>query len=256
MNPKVSVITVCYNSEEFIENAISSVLEQTYKNIEYIVIDGNSTDNTVTIINKYKDKINYFLSEPDKGMYEAMNKGIKAASGDIFYFLNSDDVFHDKYVVENSVRLFEEDLTVELIYGAVIIIDPSTKASFLKAYGDVKKSFFIKSAICQQAIFYKKSVFDKVGLFDEKYRIVGDYEFLLRAFYKQNIKRKYVPLVMATFRYGGMGCSDKYSELHYNERVEAFFRYFSKFEYYKYRPLHRMLNRIKRLYVIDYKIKS
>ncbi|MGB9940434.1 glycosyltransferase family 2 protein [Methanosarcina sp.] len=245
MNPKVSVITVCYNAEEFIENAINSVLEQTYKNLEYIVIDGASTDSTVAIVNKYKDKINYFLSEPDNGMYEAMNKGIKASSGEIFYFLNSDDVFHDKYVVANSVKLLQEDMNVELIYGAVIIINPDTKASFLQAYGDVTRPFFIKSAICQQAIFYRKSLFDKVGLFDEKYKIVGDYEFNLRAFYKYDIKKKYVPQVMAIFRDGGIGCSEKHSELHKEERNDAFFRHFSKFEYYKYQLFLRTLSKIR-----------
>ena len=105
MDPKVSVITVCYNAEEFIENAINSVLNQTYINIEYIIIDGASKDSTVPIINKYKSKITFFLSEPDNGIYEAMNKGIKAATGDILYFLNSDDIFYDKYVIENVVKM-------------------------------------------------------------------------------------------------------------------------------------------------------
>jgi len=246
MNPKVSVITVCYNSEEFIENSIISVLEQTHKNIEYIIIDGNSTDNTVAIINKYKDKINYFLSEPDKGMYEAMNKGIKASSGEILYFLNSDDIFHDKYVVANSVRLFQENPNLELIYGAVIDVNPDTKASHLRAYGDITKSFFIKNAICQQAIFYKRSLFEKVGPFNEKYKIVGDYELMLRAFYKYNIKGKYVPLVIAIFREGGMSWSEKHLERHAKERKEVLFQYFSKFEYYKYQPFRRILKKIKK----------
>jgi glycosyltransferase involved in cell wall biosynthesis len=96
MGSKVSVITVCYNAEEFIENAINSVLKQTYENLEYIIIDGASKDNTVSIINKYKSRITFFLSEPDNGMYEAMNKGIKAATGDVLYFLNSDDDIADK----------------------------------------------------------------------------------------------------------------------------------------------------------------
>lgn len=234
MGPKVSVITVCYNAEEFIENAINSVLNQTYENIEYIIIDGASTDNTVSIINKYKSQIAFFLSEPDNGMYEAMNKGIKTATGDILYFLNSDDVFYDEYIVKNVVKMFQRNNDVELIYGPIIIRDPTTNESFIKPHDYITKSFFIYNAICQQGIFYKANVFNKCGQFDTTYKIVGDYEWVLRAFYKYNIKRQYYESIIAIFRNGGMSNSDEFSSLHNIERQKVMKDYFNKFKILKY----------------------
>lgn len=235
MDPKVSVITVCYNAEEFIEHAIASVLAQTYTNIEYLIIDGNSNDNTVSIINKYKDKIHYFISEPDNGMYDAMNKGIKNASGDIFFFLNSDDVFYDKHVVENVVKTFQLNEDVELIYGPIIITNPITNETFIKTHEKISKSFFISGSICQQGIFFRADNFEKYGLFDDTYKIVGDYEWELRTFYKYNIKRKYYPQITVKFRDGGMGGSDKFSELHKKERQKVLTIYFTKLDIYKFR---------------------
>lgn len=227
MGPKVSVITVCYNAEEFIENAINSVLKQAYENLEYIVIDGASTDNTVSIINKYKSRIAFFLSELDNGMYEAMNKGIKAATGDILYFLNSDDVFYDEYVVQNVVKIFETNSDTELVYGPILIKDPDTNEVFIQAHDYITKSYFIYGAICQQGIFYKASTFKKCGLFDDKYKIVGDYEWVLRAFYKYNIKREYYRGIIAIFRNGGVSDPNKLSNLHYNERRKVVKDYFN-----------------------------
>ncbi len=233
MGPKVSVITVCYNAEEFIENAINSVLNQIYKNIEYIIIDGASTDNTVLIINKYKSKIALFLSEPDNGMYEAMNKGITAATGDILYFLNSDDTFYDEYVIENIVKVFQKTGDVDLIYGPIIIKNSLTNESFMKPHDHVTKSFFIYDAICQQGIFYKADVFKKCGQFDTTYRIVGDYEWVLRAFYKYNIQRQYYENIIAIFRNGGMSSSDEFYSLHNKERQKVMKDYFNKFTIFK-----------------------
>ncbi len=234
MDSKVSVITVCYNAEEFIENAINSVLNQIYENIEYIIIDGASTDNTVPIITKYKSRIGFFLSEPDSGMYEAMNKGIKAATGDILYFLNSDDVFYDKYVIENVVKMFKKNIDADLIYGPIIIKDPITNESFMKPHNYITKSFFIYDCICQQGIFYKTDIFKKCGHFDTTYKIVGDYEWILRAFYKYNVKRQYYGNIITIFRNGGMSNSDEFSNIHDIERQRVMKDYFNKFNIFKY----------------------
>lgn len=235
MDLKVSVITVCYNAEEFIENAINSVLNQTYINIEYIIIDGASKDSTVPIINKYKSKITFFLSEPDNGIYEAMNKGIKAATGDILYFLNSDDIFYDEYVIENVVKMFQTNSDIELIYGPIIIRDPITNESFIQAHDYITKSYFIYGAICQQGIFYKASIFIKCGLFDDTYKIVGDYEWVLRAFYKYNLKREYYRGIIAIFRNGGVSDPNKLSDLHYKERRKVMKDYFNIFSVLKFK---------------------
>ncbi|MDW5549186.1 glycosyltransferase family 2 protein [Methanosarcina sp.] len=234
MDLKVSVITVCYNAEKFIEQAINSVLKQRYENIEYIIIDGASTDNTVSIINKYKSKVSFFLSESDNGMYDAMNKGITAATGDILYFLNSDDVFYDEYVITKIVNLFHKNKDIELIYGSIFVIrDPLINDSFVRSYDHMTKSSFVSDGIYQQAIFYKAELFKKCGQFDETYKIVGDYEWLLRAFYKYNIKRKYYgDIITAVFRYGGMSNCDKFSSLHSEERRKVVKQYFNIYQIY------------------------
>lgn len=248
MDPKVSVVTVCYNAEKFIEQAINSVLNQTYNNIEYLIIDGASKDSTVSKINKYRSKIAFFLSEPDNGMYEAMNKGIKASTGEILYFLNSDDVFYDEYVIENVVKAFKKNSDVDLIYGPIIIKDPLTNESFMKPHDYITKSFFIYNAICQQGIFYKADVFKKCGQFDTTYRIVGDYEWVLRAFYKYKVKRQYYESIIAIFRDGGISNSDEFSNLHITERQRVMKDYFSKFSVYKYNFIlfsRRMLKKLE-----------
>jgi len=106
-----------FNNEHTIEEAISSVLSQTYKNIEYIIIDGNSKDKTVSIVNKFKDEISVFISEPDKGLYDAMNKGVLASSGDVIGILNSDDLYEDKFVINDVATMFRTNPTCDMIYG-------------------------------------------------------------------------------------------------------------------------------------------
>ncbi|AKB45099.1 glycosyltransferase family 2 protein [Methanosarcina vacuolata] len=227
MDPKVSIITVCHNAEEFIENAINSVLKQKYENIEYIIIDGASTDNTLSIIDKYKSNIAFLLSEPDNGIYEAMNKGITAATGDILYFLNSDDIFYDEYVIKRIVEMFKNNKDTELIYGPVIVRDPITNKSFIKSHKHITKFFFIYSVICQQGIFYKANLFKKCGQFDETYKIVGDYEWELRAFYKYNIKREYCRDIISIYLHGGMSSSKKFSSLLIEEHETVLKEYFN-----------------------------
>ncbi|MDH5682011.1 MAG: glycosyltransferase, partial [Spirochaetota bacterium] len=114
---KISVITVCYNSEKTIEETLKSIYAQSYPNIEHVIIDGQSTDRTVDIIKKYKDQYQYFVSEKDNGIYHAMNKGIEASSGDILFFLNSDDYFPDEKVVEDVVNKFVENPELDAVYG-------------------------------------------------------------------------------------------------------------------------------------------
>lgn len=241
MNPKVSVITVCRNAEEFIEQAINSRLEQTYENIEYIVIDGNSTDNTISVINKYLDKIYCFVSEPDNGVYDAMNKGIKMASGDIIYFLNSDDKFYDKYVIENIIRFFQHNENVDFVYGPIIIFDPVTNESFVKTHEYVKKSYLFNN-ICQQAIFYKADSFKKVGLFDDTLKIVGDYEWELRAIRRFHINIAYYPQIVAVYRNSGISSPYGSVELCQEEHMKVLRLYSSKVDIYSYylinKPTH------------------
>ena len=135
---KVSIITVCYNSEKTIERTIRSVLSQNYKNYEYIVIDGNSTDNTLKIINKYRKKIDIFKSEKDRGIYDAINKGIKHSSGSIISILHSDDVFYDKLTIKNVVSNFKSNQKIDCLIGNTVIVKKNSK----KKLRNYKANFF------------------------------------------------------------------------------------------------------------------
>lgn len=181
---KISIITVVYNDVEHIENTIMSVISQTYTNIEYIVVDGNSTDGTVEICRKYEDKISKLISEPDLGIYNAMNKGIKNASGEWIFFLNSGDVFYNNNVLNN---IFEECSNADIIYGKAITQN-GTECYFPKKI--TMSMFILERMVCHQAIFAKKNTFDN-NHFNETYKIISDRVWLYNCYRKKNrIERK------------------------------------------------------------------
>jgi glycosyltransferase involved in cell wall biosynthesis len=208
--PLVSIITVVYNGEKYLEKTIQSVINQTYTNIEYIIIDGGSSDNTVDIIKKYDNYISYWISEKDNGIYNAMNKGIKIANGEIIAILNSDD-YYKSYAVENSVNNII-NYNVDFSYANINIIDPKTNKSHLKKA--VFKTNIIKQKIYQEMVyphitlFIKKSVYKEIGLFDETFRIAGDHEFILRM-YVNKYKGKYLNKVIANAMDDGISSDTK-----------------------------------------------
>lgn len=174
LQPKISIITVCYNAACTLEKTIQSVCMQSYPSIEYVVIDGKSTDSTVEILEKYKlqDKLKY-ISEPDNGIYEAMNKGINSATGEWIFFLGSDDIFFDNGVLE---RIFSKEYgNEEILYGNVKYL-----YSGIIYDGPFDQEKISVKNICHQSIFYNANVFQKLGLFNLRYRIYADYEFNLR----------------------------------------------------------------------------
>jgi putative colanic acid biosynthesis glycosyltransferase len=177
-NYMVSIITVVYNGEDFLEASIQSVINQTYENIEYIIIDGGSTDNTTKLIKRYKDKVDYWVSEKDSGVYDAMNKGIDASNGDFLFFLGADDLLAD-----NILGKIFNDLKNKyvLVYGNV----QYNTGSFVKSKFSYKT--YLHNTIHHQAAFYDKNLF-KNFRYDKKYKISADYELNLIIFlkYKQN----------------------------------------------------------------------
>lgn len=201
---KVSIITVCLNSEKYIEQTIKSVLGQTYKDIEYIVVDGMSTDNTLTIIEKYKPLFGRRLkviSEKDNGLYDAMNKGIKHATGEIIGIINSDD-WYEPSTVESVMEAYnkEEDA---IIYGAMIYIHNDKFSHFVfRNYNELPSCM-----ISHPTVFVPKKFYYEFGFFNEKYKIAADYDFMLRL-YKNQIKFKFIPKVLANFRMGGISESN------------------------------------------------
>lgn len=252
---KVSIITVCLNSEKTVEQTIQSVVKQTYSNIEYIVIDGNSTDGTLEIINKYKDKITTVISEKDHGFYDAANKGLKLSNGDVIYFLNAGDYLYDSSIIEKIVSLFIKDNSLEMIYGDVICYDECNKKEYYESsYIPNKYTLFIRG-IWHQSIFTKKSVFDKFGNFSLKYPIFADHDWLLRILLKHHIKSYYYNTPTCFYLIGGMSqdCDIKYAyELEeiikkYKGTNLILVGYKLQRHLYKYKRLYKFLSMIKRL---------
>lgn len=199
---KVSIITVCLNSEKSIEKTIKSVIEQTYPNIEYIIIDGGSTDGTLKIIEKYKGKISKCISEPDRGLYDAMNKGIDQASGDFIGILNSDD-WYELSAVENVVSCFKDE-SVDIVHGNRKEHFPEYQSSFIRK-PNLKADMYCQWSILHPTLFVKKSIYLKYGKFDANYEIAADIEFMLRV-YDRGAKYFYLDEVITNFRIGGISC--------------------------------------------------
>lgn len=202
---KVSLITVSYNSSKTIEDTIRSVVNQTYPNIEYIIVDGASKDDTLKIIEKYKDGVSQVISEPDKGIYDAMNKGVQLASGDIVGILNSDDFYaHDK-VIENIVDIFQSG--AEGVYADLVYVDPDNTDKVTRKWvsGDYKKGSFKKGWMPPHPTFFvKNEVYKKFGGYSLELRSAADYEFMLRVIHKEEINLGYLPEVIVRMRAGGV----------------------------------------------------
>lgn len=213
--PLVSIITVVLNGERYIEQAIQSVINQTYDNIEYIVIDGGSTDGTIDIIKKYEQHISYWVSEKDKGLYDAMNKGILASKGDIIGLLNSDD-FYEKDTIEVVVSQFNRDSEIMLVHGAIRNIDRFDKVD--SVYGSMSKiSDFLSTPFNHPTCFFKKEFYQNFGLFDLAFPTASDYDLMLR-FRKSKLKDIYVDQVFTNFRRIGVT-----SEFNFSHLIEVWF---------------------------------
>lgn len=202
---KISVITVSYNSAATIVETVESVLEQKGVELEYIIIDGGSSDNTIALLEPYRDRIAYCLSERDKGMYDAMNKGIAQASGDVVAILNSDDVYSGNYVLEKVIKQFEYSDT-ELVYGDLhyVAYDDLTKVVRNWVTGLYEKGEFRRGwHPPHPSFFVRRLVYERYGHFDFSLSIAADYEFMLRVMERHQLKSIYLPEVLVKMRIGG-----------------------------------------------------
>lgn len=218
---KVSIITVVHNNASTIKNAIESVINQSYQNIEYIVVDGASTDGTIEIINNYKHLIAHFISEPDAGIYNAINKGIKLATGDIVGILNSDDFFCSKNIIEKVVNEFLKD-NIDAVYGDVQFVNPNKENKIIRYYSSkrFKPSMFKYGFMPAHPSFYaKRSFFNDLGYYKETYKIGADFELLLRFLLKNNLKAKYLEMPFVTMRTGGVSNRSFKSNLLLNKEI-------------------------------------
>lgn len=202
---KISIITVCYNSNDFIEQAISSVVSQNYHDMEYIIIDGGSEDGTVQTIKRHKKYVDKFISERDEGLYDAMNKGIKISSGDIVGILNSDDMYYDEDVIGKIANKFSSS-DVDSCYGDIVYVDrfsPERVKRYWKS-GDYSRNRFIKGWMPPHpAFFVKRKCYEKFGLYNTDFIIASDYELMLRFLFKHGISSCYIPSVLVRMRTGG-----------------------------------------------------
>lgn len=203
---KVSIVTIAYNSASTIEDTITSVLAQDYDDIEYIVIDGASTDGTLDIIQRFGDRIDIVISEPDKGIYDAMNKGVSAASGELIGILNSDDYYADNAVITDIVKTFSASQDADAIYADLVYVSRD-RPEEIKRYwsaGHYKRERFIKGWMPPHPTFFvRKSCYDRYGLYSLELRSAADYELMLRFLYKHGVACAYLPRVITHMRLGG-----------------------------------------------------
>lgn len=201
---KVSVITVSYNSAETIEKTIRSVIGQDYSDIEYIIIDGASTDGTVDIIRKYENNISYWVSEPDNGIYDAMNKGIAHATGEIIGIINSDDWYEEGAV--GKMAAFFEQTDSQVVYGKVRLYDENLDCIGESKY-KVLNEIWHQMVILHPSVFIRKSAYKLYGGFDTRYKIAADYDLMLRL-YSANVSFAYLDEIIANFRKGGLSTTN------------------------------------------------
>lgn len=195
---KISIITPTYNSERTIAQTIESVVNQGYKDLEYIIIDGKSTDNTLSIIEEYKKTFPIkLISENDQGVYDAMNKGINLSSGEIISILNSDDLYDNNKILSEVQSAFNKDDKAEIVYGDIKYFanEPSHTTRYWKTGTYREKKLNNGWIIPHPALFIKKSVYHKYGTFNLDFKIAADYEFILRVLKTYKLKPIYLPLV-------------------------------------------------------------
>ena len=223
---KVSVITVTYNNANTLAHTMQSVLAQTYANIEYIVIDGGSTDNTLQVIEQYKPLFGerlIYVSEPDNGIYDAMNKGIKLSSGEVIGILNSDDFFTSNRIIETVVSGFDND--IEAIYGDIHFVHPNNLNKTTRYYsGKLFRPWLVKYGfIAPHPSFYiRKCIYERFGNYNINYKIAADFELIARLCYIHNIKTRYISVGMVTMRMGGISTKNKKMRLlGLKETIEA-----------------------------------
>lgn len=201
---KLSIITATYNSENNITGCLSSVYNQSYKNMEHIIIDGLSKDDTLSILKLYQNKNLNIISEKDTGIYDALNKGIQLATGDVIGFLHSDDLYYSDNTLKNIMHIFE-DQSVDAVYGDLIYITQDlskTVRYWQSGFFSLKK---LKSGWMppHPTLFLRKSIYETYGVFDTDFKIAADYDFILRVLSKKNLKIVYLPEVITKMRVGG-----------------------------------------------------
>lgn len=203
---KISVITACHNSEKYIEHTIRSVVSQTHRDLEYIIVDGKSEDQTIEIIRSFGSSVSKWISEPDRGLYDALNKGLEMATGDVVGFLHSDDFFTTDKVLENIALTFEKEKSMA-VYGDIQFVDPADVERPLtnrKAGKCSRLKLLMGWSPPHPAFYARRTVYEQYGGFDTSFSIAGDYDSIIRFLVKQRISAVYLPQVLVRMRVGGV----------------------------------------------------
>lgn len=222
---KFSVITVCLNAGDTIKKTCESVCSQTFRDFEWIVIDGQSTDGTLGFLDSYSEDISLLISERDDGIYNAMNKGIAHSRGDYCVFMNAGDSFYD----ENTLKTVSESAEVDLIYGDVMLSSKIGKT--VKYPENLPKSFFLKNTLSHQSSYFKRSLFEEYGVYDEAFKIAGDYEIFVRFFNKCMISSRYIDKPLSRFCLGGISSDRCFRKIRKKENHQIRWKYFPQYRF-------------------------
>lgn len=220
-NTKVTIITACYNRVQTIEGAIESVLSQDYEDIEYIVVDGGSTDGTIEVLGRYRDKLTYLISEPDNGMYEAINKGIRLASGDVIGLLHSDDMLNDSSVISQVVDMIQKN-DVEMLYGDGLFMRGNRVVRNWVSGRNTRLKLRLGWLPLHTTCYVRRSVYSKYGIYNERYKIAADTEWLFRMMFANRIKTVYLHRYIVKMQMGGLSTSSARRRMMWHEDVAIF----------------------------------
>jgi glycosyltransferase involved in cell wall biosynthesis len=225
-NKKLTIITINYNNIEGLLKTFESIKNQTWLDFEYIVIDGGSSDGGKELIENNK-QINYWVSEKDSGVYSAMNKGIRAATGDYVIFMNSGDIFYDNIVLEKVVKHF--DTNINILYGNAHFLGKKMN-KIINYQGKLSFSFFIQTSLCHQATFIKKDLFEKVFYYNENYKIVSDWEFFAYSICIKKATHQHINEIICTYDVNGISSQEKSKVIDTDERAQVMNNHFSMFK--------------------------
>jgi glycosyltransferase involved in cell wall biosynthesis len=225
---KISVITVCKNEVKTIERTIRSVAEQTYQQIEHVIVDGQSTDGTVDVLENYEHRCR-IISERDDGLYDAMNKGVKNATGDFLLFLNAGDYLLHESVIDSCVTLMSQvSDPVDVFYGDVLLYNAEQGSGSLWAPQQRSRLGLFKTCLPHPSTFFSKQAFEKNGLFDTSFKIAGDYEWFIRGMEKNNIRYSHINALVTLFNTGGVSTHADFRQLHQQEKNRIYRMHYSK----------------------------
>lgn len=243
----VSVITVCYNAASTLERTLSSVARQTYDPLEHIIVDGASTDATLDLVRRHGTRISHLISEPDEGIYDAMNKGFSASGGDLFLFLNADDFFVDDGSVAAAIRQISanDKKPADVYHGSVLRYDRETGRGSIVEKRRVNRYSLFRGAIPHPATFYRRAAFEKNGQFDSSFRIAGDYEWAVRGVTRNALTYCRIDSLVAVFCKGGVSSSMETASIGRQERERVISMHYGRAERAWYGARLRLRKRMR-----------